>query len=482
MEKNLKVWENVVILTICSDEKLFSSLVFVSFSVVNVDRVELSLLHALLESGEILPGLGELSLLHALTDVPVDEGSLGVHQVELVVQPGPGLGDGGGVGEHADSSGNLSLVSAWNDGRRLVVDANLEPGGTPVNKLDAPLGLDGGDGGIDVLGDHVAPVEETAGHVLAMPGVALHHLVGGLEAGVGDLPDSELLVVSLLSGDDGSVGDQREVDPGVGHQVGLELGQINIESSVKSQRGRDGGDNLTNQTVEIGVGGPVNVQVPPTDVVDGLVVDHKGAVRMLQGGMGSQDSIVRFDHSGGHLRSRVDGELKLGLLSVVNGKTLHHQGSKSRPSTTSKGVEKQKSLKSRTLVSQFPDSVQNQIHDLLANGVVAPGVVVGGVLLAIDQLLGMVKLTVGSNSGLVNDSGLQVNKDGSWNMFSTSSLREEGLEGVVSKSLVRWHASVRLDTVLKAVELPTGVSNLDSSLSNMHGDTFSHLGYSLVIR
>ena len=46
-----------------------------------------------------------------------------------------------------------------------------------------------------------------------MAGVALHHLVGGLEAGVGDLGHSELLVVSLLGGDDGSVDSKREVDP-----------------------------------------------------------------------------------------------------------------------------------------------------------------------------------------------------------------------------------------------------------------------------
>ena len=107
----------------------------------------------------------------------------------------------------------------------------------------------------------------------------------------------------------------------------------------------------------------------------------------------------------------------------------------------------------------------------LSNGIVSPGVVVCSVLLAVDQLLGVVELTVGSNSGLVNDSGLQVNKDSSWNMFSATSLREEGLEGVVSKCLVRGHAAIRLDTVLQAVELPTGVSNLDSSLSDMNGDT-----------
>ena len=63
------------------------------------------------------------------------------------------------------------------------------------------------------------------------------------------------------------------MDPGVGHQVGLELSQIDIESSVKSQGGRDGGDNLTDQSVEVGVRRPVDVQVPPTDVVDCLVVD-----------------------------------------------------------------------------------------------------------------------------------------------------------------------------------------------------------------
>ena len=36
------------------------------------------------------------------------------------------------------------------------------------------------------------------------------------------------------------------------------------------QRGRDGGDDLGDQPVEIGVGGPVDLQVVLTKVVDGL--------------------------------------------------------------------------------------------------------------------------------------------------------------------------------------------------------------------
>ena len=251
---------------------------------------------------------------------------------------------GGGVGEHADSSLHLGQVTTRDDGWRLVVDSNLEASGTPVHKLDGPLGLDGGNGSIDILGDHVTPVQKTAGHVLAVAGVALHHLVGGLEAGVGDLTYAELLVVSLLGGDDWGVGDQGEVDPGVGHQVGLELSEIHVEGSVKPQRGGDGGDNLTNQTVEVGVGWSLNVQITAADVVDGLVVHHEGAVGVLQGGVGGQDGVVGLHHSSGHLGGRVNRKLQLRLLAIVHREPLHQQGCEARTSSPSEGMEKEESL------------------------------------------------------------------------------------------------------------------------------------------
>ena len=143
----------------------------------------------------------------------MNECTLGVHKVKLVVKSGPGLSDGGGVGEHADASRNLGEVTPGDNSRRLVVDADLEAGWTPVYKLNRPLGLDGCDGSIDILWDHVSSVEHAAGHVLAVARVALHHLVGGLEASVGDLGDCELLVVGLLSRDDGGIHCQREMNP-----------------------------------------------------------------------------------------------------------------------------------------------------------------------------------------------------------------------------------------------------------------------------
>ena len=118
-------------------------------------------------------------------------------------------------------------------------------------------------------------------------------------------------MVGFLGRDDRRVGGQGEVDTWVGHQVGLELSQIDIEGTIKAQGSRDGADNLADQTVQVGVGGTLDVQVATADVVDGLVVDHEGTVGVLEGGVGCQDRVVRLNDGSRHLWGRVDGELKL---------------------------------------------------------------------------------------------------------------------------------------------------------------------------
>ena len=93
-----------------------------------------------------------------------------------MVKTSPGLGDGGGVAQHAHSTLDLGQITTRDNGGWLVVDANLETSGAPVDKLDGTLGLDGGNGSVDVLGDDISTVQHAAGHVLAVTGIALHHL------------------------------------------------------------------------------------------------------------------------------------------------------------------------------------------------------------------------------------------------------------------------------------------------------------------
>ena len=73
----------------------------------------------------------------------------------------------------------------------------LETSWAPVNELDGSLGFDGGNGGVDVLGDNITTVQHTAGHVFSVTWITLDHLVSWLEASIGDFSNGKLLVVCL---------------------------------------------------------------------------------------------------------------------------------------------------------------------------------------------------------------------------------------------------------------------------------------------
>lgn len=112
----------------------------------------------LLEGSEILTSLGEFTFLHSFTDEPVNESTLAVEKIELVVESTPSTGDSSGVGKHAQRPRDLGEITTWDVGGRLVADTELETGRAPVDEADGSLGFDGSDGGIAVFGDDVTSV------------------------------------------------------------------------------------------------------------------------------------------------------------------------------------------------------------------------------------------------------------------------------------------------------------------------------------
>merc|ERR1719362_1719316 len=154
-------------------------------------------------------------------------------------------------------------------------------------------------------------------------------------------------------------------------------------------------------------------------------------------GVSRQDGVVWLDDGGGDLGRGVDGEAELGLLAVINGKSLEEERSKTGSSATT-------------------------------DGVVTTGEVVGGILLTRDKLFGMEELSVGAGSDLIDDGRLEIEEDGARNVLASTSLGEEGVESIVATTdgLVGWHLTVWLNTVLEAEELPAGVTNLDTGLTD----------------
>ena len=413
----------------------------------------------------------------------MDEGTLGVHKIELVVNSGEDLGDGGRVGDHADGAHDLGEVTTWDDSGWLVVDTALEASWAPVDELDGSLGLDGGDSGVDILGDDITSVHEAACHVLSVTWVTLGHHGGGLEGAVGDLGNGELLVVGLLSGDDWGVGGEHEMDTWVWDQVGLELSHINVEGTIESEGGSEGGDNLRDESVQVSVGGSLNIEVSSADIVDGLVVEHDGDIGMLKEGVSGQNGVVWLDNGGGDLWGWVDGESELGLLAVIDGKSLEEERSKTGSSATTDGVEDKESLETSALIGELSDSVEAEINNLLTDGVVTTGEVVGGIFLTGDKLLWMEELSVGASSDLIDDGWLEIEEDSAGNVLASTSLGEEGVESVVATTdgLVGRHLTVWLDTVLEAEELPAGVTDLDTGLTDVDRNNFSHFDVSFVV-
>lgn len=170
---------------------------------------------------------------------------------------------------------------------------------------------------------------------------------------------------------------------------------------------------LSDQTVEVDVVGALETEIAAADVVDGLVVDHEGAVGVLKGGVGGQDGVVRLDDGGGGLGGGIDAELKLALLAIVDREALHEQSTESRAGTTTERVEDQEALQAGAAVGDAADLVEDAIDQLLTNGVVTTGVVVGGILLAADHMLGVEQASVWASSDLVDHVGLEIAVDGS---------------------------------------------------------------------
>ena len=222
----------------------------------------------------------------------------------------------------------------------------------------------------------------------------------------------------------------------------------------------------------------LDIEVSSADIVDSLVIKDNGNISVLQEGVGGEHGVVWLNNGSGDLWGWVDGETELGLLTVIDGKSLEEERSETGSSTTTDGVENEETLETSTLVSKLSDSVETEIDDFFTNGVVTSGEVVSGIFFTRDELLWVEELSVGTSSDLIDDGWLEIEEDASWDVLSSTSLGEEGVEGIITTTdgLVRWHLSIRLDAVLEAEQLPTGVTNLDTGLTDVNGNNFSHCG------
>ena len=91
------------------------------------------------------------------------------------------------------------------------------------------------------------------------------------------------------------------MNSGVRNQIGLEFSDINVQGSVESKGSGEGGDNLGDKSVEVGVSGSFDVQLSSADIVDSFVIKHNSDISVFKKGVGGKNGVVWFNNSGGNL-------------------------------------------------------------------------------------------------------------------------------------------------------------------------------------
>jgi len=117
------------------------------------------------------------------------------------------------------------------------------------------------------------------------------------------------------------------MDSWVWDEVGLEFSNIDVEGTIESQRGSQRGDDLSNESVQVGVSGSLDIELSSADIVDGFIVEHDSHISVLKKRVSGQHGVVWLNDSSGDLWGWVDGESELGLLAVIDGQSFQKEGS-----------------------------------------------------------------------------------------------------------------------------------------------------------
>ena len=79
-------------------------------------------------------------------------------------------------------------------------------------------------------------------------------------------------------------------------QVGLEFSDVDVEGTVESEGSGQRRDNLSDQSVKIGVSWSLDVQLSSADIIEGLVIEHDSNVGVLEEGVGGKNGVVWFNN------------------------------------------------------------------------------------------------------------------------------------------------------------------------------------------
>lgn len=79
------------------------------------------------------------------------------------------------------------------------------------------------------------------------------------------------------------------MDSGIRDKISLEFIQINIKTATESDRSSQGGNNLGDHSVQVGISRSFNIQIASADVIESLIVKREADSCMIKQGMSREN-------------------------------------------------------------------------------------------------------------------------------------------------------------------------------------------------
>lgn len=348
--------------------------------------------------------LSELHLVHTLTSVPMQESLAPEHGSELVTDTLEELLDGGGVTDE----GGRHLQAA----RRNGAESGLDVVGDPLNEVGRVLVLDVAHLVLNLLHGDLTTEVGRAGQVATVAEVRSSHHVLGVEHLLGELGNGNGAEGVGATAGERSESNHEEVETGEGHHVDGQLPQVRVELTRETQAGGDTGHDGGDEVVQVAVGGVVQLEGPHADVVESLVVDTEGLVRVLNQLVDGEGGVVGLDNGVGDLGrgdDRVCGHHAVGeLLTDLGDEERSHTGT----GTTTERVGDLETLEAVAALGLAAHDVEDLVDELSTLGVVTLCPVVTSTRLAKDEVVGAEQLAKGAGAHGVHGAGLEIDEDG----------------------------------------------------------------------
>ena len=222
----------------------------------------------------------------------------------------------------------------------------------------------------------------------------------------------------------GSKADHEEVQTRERHHVDSQLAEVRVQLTGESQTGGDTGHDGGNQVVQVTVRGVGQLQRAHADVVESLVVNAEGLVRVLDQLVDGQGGVVGLDNGVGDLGGRHDGESGHHTIGELLADLGDQQSTHTGTSTTTERVGDLETLEAVAALSLATDDIQDLVDKLGTLSVMTLGPVVAGTGLTENEVVGAEELAEGTGADGVHGTGLEIDEDGTRNILVARSLVE----------------------------------------------------------